>query len=77
MRYIELTSGIRMPISEEEQSLINMISETETGALADSTLDEGMQEVARLMVSRGAINQTINEDDDYIYTLDNEKLDRC
>jgi hypothetical protein len=75
MRYIELVSGWRIPISEEEQSLVNMISESDSGALANSSLDEVQQEIARLMVSRGVIKQTVN-DDDLIFTLDNERLDR-
>lgn len=76
MRYIELVSGWRIPISQEEQSLVDKITESDTGALANSSLDEGMQELARLMVSRGVINQTITEDDDIVFTLFNETLDR-
>lgn len=73
MRYIELISGVRVPISEEEQELIDMI--TEGGELNNSSLDERQQEVARLMVSRGTIKQAVVEQE-LIFSLDNEKLTR-
>ncbi len=46
-----------MPISEEEQNLLNRIIECRK--LAGKKLDEREQEVARLMVSRGLLNTLV------------------
>jgi hypothetical protein len=74
MRYIELLSGVRMPISEEEQALIDLILESE-GEISHSKLDERQQELARLMVSRGSIEQRIVEKE-LFFKVQNEKLTR-
>ena len=51
MRFYEISSGLRIPVSEEEQTLLD--AAIEHGTLDKSSLDERQQEVARLMVSRG------------------------
>ena len=54
MRYFEIQGGLRMPIDEEEMSLLEAARQEE---LADESLDERAQEVARHMVSRGLFNR--------------------
>lgn len=54
MRYFEIASGLRMPVSSEEQELID---QAHREPLAKDDLDERGQEVARLMVSRGLLGQ--------------------
>jgi hypothetical protein len=54
MRYFEIQGGLRMPINEEEHALIEA---AEAQELADESLDERDQEVARKMVSRGLLNR--------------------
>lgn len=58
MRYFEIQGGIRMPINDEELALLEAAKEEE---LADETLDERSQEVARKMVSRGLFNRQLKD----------------
>lgn len=53
MRYFEITSGMRVPISGEERALLNRVEET--GHIARDTLDEREAEIARQMVRRGVL----------------------
>jgi hypothetical protein len=55
MRVFELTSGIRIPISAEEQEILARIMLDQK--VTHKSLSEREQEVARLMVSRGLIIQ--------------------
>ena len=52
MRYFEITSGMRVPVSAEERALLNA---AEQGAIVRDTLDERTAEVARQMVTRGLL----------------------
>lgn len=64
MRFFEISSGLRIPVSEEEQEILDMISE---GTVKESMLDERRNEVARLMVSRGLLNRE-DADEDATFT---------
>lgn len=55
MRWTEVASGYRMPVSGEEQSIIDRAVSDE--GVAQKDLDERDQEVARKMVSRGLLDQ--------------------
>lgn len=59
MRYHEISSGFNVPVSSEEQSIIDSI---EKGQSEKSGYSEREQEVARLMVSRGLLTRTKNKD---------------
>jgi hypothetical protein len=54
MRYHEIASGLRMAVSCEEQELID---KADGEPFEKDTLDERDQELARLMVSRGVLDQ--------------------
>ena len=54
MRFIEILGGFSTPISNEENRLIEKIRKSST-----AKLNEREQELARLMVSRGIISQTV------------------
>lgn len=60
MRFYEISSGVRLPVSQEEQEILDMVSE---GAILESKLNERQEEVARLMVSRGLLIREENEGD--------------
>ena len=53
MRFHEISSGIRLPVSNEEQEMMDFIASKERVGKAE--LDERQQEVTRLMVSRGLL----------------------
>jgi len=54
MRYHEIASGLQIALSCEEQELID---KAKGEPIDKSTLDEREQELARLMVSRGVLDQ--------------------
>lgn len=54
MRFYEISSGLRIPVSQEEQDIIDLIANNK-GKIKKSMLDERQQEVSRLMVSRGLL----------------------
>jgi hypothetical protein len=54
MRYHEISAGTRVPVSSEEQDLLDLASE---GVLDNSTLNDRQKEVARNMVSRGLLRR--------------------
>jgi hypothetical protein len=60
MRFFEISSGIRLPVSQEEQEILDLALE---GSLLESKLDERQGEVARLMVSRGLLVREETDDD--------------
>jgi hypothetical protein len=53
MRYHEIESGLRVPISKEEWALIDHIRPR---PVQKDSLDERQAELARLMVARGLLN---------------------
>jgi hypothetical protein len=54
MRYHEVASGLRMVLHGEDQDLLNHAKD---GVIAQEDLDERDREVARLLVSRGVLDQ--------------------
>lgn len=65
MRYFEIAGGIRLQVSLEEQSLVDL---AEKEILSDASLDERDQEMARTMVSRGIFNR-LEKDGELYYQL--------
>ena len=63
MRYHEIASGLQVPLSCEEQELIDQHGKT----MAKDSLDEREREVARLMVSRGVLDQYPHDDQVYYH----------
>lgn len=57
MRYYEIASGFRLPVSSEEQEFLNRAS----GGLPKDELDERDEELARLMVSRGVLDHYMKD----------------
>lgn len=55
MRYLEITSGVRIPVSGEEQEILSKTSEH--GSIARSSLSDREQEIARRMTSRGLLRR--------------------
>ncbi len=73
MRFFEITSGVRMPVSCEEQAILDKAA---TGALRKVDLDERDQEVARRMVTRGLLNRGRDDEKNVVFHCNKEKLDR-
>jgi hypothetical protein len=65
MRYYEIASGIRIPVSSEEQELLDRITKKGFFCKKDFS-DERDEEVARLMLSRGVLSQ-IKKNDELCY----------
>jgi hypothetical protein len=59
MRYYEISSGFRIPVSEEEQQLLDRAGENR--CLMRSDLSEREEHMAWRMVSRGLLNQETDE----------------
>ena len=70
MRYYEISSGMRLPVNIEEQSVLDKVG---NDRLAKSDLDEREQEIARLMVSKGLLHRVADEDK--LYFLANAATD--
>lgn len=66
MRYFEISSGFRMPISEEEQALLAKGDDHKSIRADDLAEREG--EVARLMVNRGLLDRH-RDDKGMFYTV--------
>lgn len=66
MRYHEIASGMRMPVSGEEQAMLNRVGEA--GVAVDS-LDDREHEVARLMVNRGLLTRFRDSDGAVAYRI--------
>lgn len=72
MRVFELTSGINIPLSIEESDVLSDIMSN--GRIYHTQMDERVQEVARLMVSRGIIKQNIDRQGKAYYTSRNSDV---
>jgi len=55
MRIIEIQGGLIMPVGNREYKLINKINESTDGFLYKEDLSERENELARNLVSRGAL----------------------
>lgn len=73
MKYVELTSGVRMPISSEEEEILEKVA---NGSVDKSSLDERQQEVARQMVNRGLLKRITGSDKKIKFKKNKEKLGR-
>lgn len=71
MRFHEISSGFRLPISNEEKEIMDFIASKER--VEKSSLDERQQEVTRLMVSRGLLIR--ERDGDEIFLRPNDLND--
>lgn len=67
MRFREIRGGLMMPVSNEEQELIDLI-ESSNGMIKRNDLGERQRELARKMVSRGLLNR-IRHDGSLFYVL--------
>lgn len=66
MRFYEISSGFRIPMSLEEEEIMDFITSSED-KVNEETLDERQQEVARKMVSRSLLNRR-KDGEEYILT---------
>jgi len=58
MRFFEISSGLRVPVSAEEQEVLDMAIHQH--GIDGQKLPERQQELARLMTSRGLLNRRID-----------------
>lgn len=61
MRFREIRGGLIVPVTNEEQSLLERIEAGE-GQIERKDLNERERELARLMVSKGTLNRYRRED---------------
>ena len=66
MRFIEIESGMRVPVSNEEQDVLDLAKD----GITSQDLDERNREVARLLVTRGVMRRV--KRDDQIVLLPND-----
>jgi hypothetical protein len=64
MRYQEIASGLRIAVSCEEQELLDKKKEK---AFSKKGLDERELELARLMVSKGILDQYLHDQQVYYH----------
>lgn len=67
MRYIEIKGGINVPLSNEEQRLVETIAEAQT--LSSSEMDQRDTELARQLCGRGVLNQIEEADETLSYSV--------
>lgn len=72
MRFRDI-SGIRMPVSNEEDDLVVKIEESDSISRDDLNYRE--REIARKLVSRGVLHR-FNKDETLFYELNSSKADR-
>jgi hypothetical protein len=68
MRFIEISSGMRLSVNEEEQAMIDRAIAAKSLRLTD--LEERDGEVARLMVNRGLLNRDEDDDGEFLTVND-------
>lgn len=64
MRFHEIMGGIKIPVYNEEQMILDKIGDD---SIANSELNEREQEVARKMVSRGLLNRFVSDGEILFY----------
>ena len=72
MRFIEIRGGLSVPVSSEENEILERI-EAHEGMVDRTSLSERERELARKMVSRGVLNRT--KTDGEIFYLRNDLED--
>ena len=65
MRYFEISSGFRVPMSNEEREIMSKVGIK--GIREDELIDEREQEVARMMMMRGLLNKKRDKDGKLVY----------
>jgi len=75
MRFFEISSGLRIPVSEEEQEILDLIPRGDR--IAKAKLDERQKEVARNMVTRGLLVREREDDTTFLRTNDAADIWRC
>ena len=65
MRYHEIASGFRLPVSCEEQEVLDQA----VSGVSATKLDDRSREVARTMVNRGLLNRSRGTDGDIVYRI--------
>jgi hypothetical protein len=71
MRFYEISSGVRVPVDAEQQSILDLA--VEKRSIRPSSLPEREEEVARLMVSRGLL--LVKRDDEGLLFVPNDAHD--
>jgi hypothetical protein len=67
MRFREIRGGIQVPVSNEEQELLERIEKSSSTLRKD--LNERERELARLMVSRGVLNRVRDSEQQVRYLI--------
>lgn len=67
MRFREIRGGIQVPVSNEEQELLERIEQS--SGMFRKDLNERERELARLMVSRGVLNRMRDQDSQVRYLI--------
>lgn len=57
MRFIEIIGNLQLPLSNEEAEIFEKVSSSDRGMIARESLTERERELARKMVSRGALTR--------------------
>lgn len=70
MRFYEISSGFRIPVSNEEQDILDLIS-SKKGTVSKSDFDERQDEVARKMVTRGLLVRSKDSDGNMLISANN------
>lgn len=73
MRFREFNGGIRMPVSLEEQALLDKIEESDS-PIDRTLLNEREQELARKMISRGLLVMRRIDDSTYYLVNNLQKI---
>jgi hypothetical protein len=73
MKFREIRQGIWVPVSNEEQALIDLI-EGAKGIIKRAELDERQRELARKLVSRDILHRTRRDESLYYVLADMNKL---
>lgn len=62
MRFVEIIGNLLMPLSNEEAEVVDKVSSSDRGMINRSELSLRERELARKLVSRGALNRVRNEE---------------
>lgn len=67
MRFREIRGGLQVPVSNEEQALLERIEKS--SGMFRKDLNERERELARLMVSRGVLNRMRDDNREVRYLI--------
>lgn len=74
MRFREVRGGLRVPVSNEEQELLDLI-QTSDGMVRRADLTERNRELARKLVSRDILSRTRQEESLYYVLINVDTLE--